>query len=211
MAVALVAWAFTTLAEVKEFLGIPPATTTWDDLLSRLINSASSFIQKATDRDLIDKDYDKDVATDRENTWFDGDGSAKQFLRQYPIISVSAVEINGSALAAAGVTDYYGSTGYAIYDRQGLLYYGSGFTLGIQNIRVSYKAGYATGTPEREELRQLCNALVGAIFQTKDKLAFKSERIGLYAYTKADLKGTELFGIAGEEIIFRYKRKWGGK
>lgn len=210
---AVVSWALTDLEGVKRFIGISISDTTHNVLLQRLIDSASSYIEKATDRLLLARDFDKDVAADRENTWYNGDGSAVLFLRQYPVNSISAVEINGSALAAAGITDYYGSTGYALFERQGKLYYANGFTIGIQNIRVSYNAGYAADTPEREELRELCNALVALVHKSavKGTLGFKSERIGLYAYTKGDLKGVDIFGVNGEEIIFRYKRKWGGQ
>ena len=202
MAVSLVAWALCTLAEVKEYLGIPTATTTWDDLLSRLINSASSFIEKETDRRLVATDYDKDVTADRENTWIDGLGSKILHLRQYPINSVSQCQVSGSTLSAAGLTDYYGSTGYVIRKRRGALYYANGFDVGIQNCRVSYNAGYAAGTPEREELRELCCSLVGWVYNNRKHLGFKSERIGNYAYSRGDLREAWQWSA-----IDRYRRK----
>ena len=210
---AVVSWSLTNLENVKRFIGISISDTTHNVLLQRLIDSASSYVEKATDRLLVARDYDKDLIADKENTWYNGDGTAVLFLRQYPVNSVSAVEINGSALAAAGDTDYYGSTGYALFERQGRLYYANGFTTGIRNVRVSYNAGYAVNTPEREELRELCNALVALVHKSavKGTLGFKSERIGLYAYTKGDLKGVDIFGVHGEDVIFRYKRKWGGQ
>jgi len=209
MACSLVLWALTTVDEVKDFLGIVVAD--WDELFCMLINSASSFMEKSTDRRLVAWNWDLNKTGDRENCWYDGHDFMKLFLRQYPVNSVVAISISGDTIGAAAGDDYYGSTGYAIYNRQGMLYYGSGWTSGIQNIRVSYNAGYAAGTPEREELRQLAIALVAVVFQKKDKLAFKSERIGNYAYTKGDLKDAyEIYGCPAEDILLRYKRKWGG-
>ena len=203
MAVVLVNWALATLAEVKEYLGI--TDTTNDDLLSRLINSASSFVEKETDRRLVATAYDKDTASDKENTWFDGDGSGKQFLRQYPVNSVSAVEVSGATISAASATDYYGSTGFALYFRKGLLYYAAGFAAGIQNVRVNYNAGYVAGTPEREELRELLCSLVAYTWNHRKKMGFKMERLGNYQYSRSDLReGWQ------QKTISRYRRKRSG-
>jgi len=202
MAVTIVDWALCTLIEAKDFLGIPNSTVTWDDLLSRLINSASSFIMKETDRMLVATDYDKDVAGDRENTWIDGLGNKSLHLRQYPINSVTQCQASGTDIDAAGTTDYYASTGYVIRKRRGTLYYANGFDVGIQNCRVSYNAGYAAGTPEREELRDLTCSLVAWVFNNRKHLGFKSERIGNYAYSRGDLR--EAWQM---ETIARYRRK----
>jgi len=204
----LVSWALTTVAEVKAFLNI--TVTTWDTLFCNLINSASSFLEKTTDRKLVARNYLYNILINREDAWYDGDSTNTLFTRQYPINSVSYVEIDGSELAAAGLTDYYGSTGYLIYHRRGELFYANAFTIGKQNVRMSYNAGYAVGTPEREDLRELCNALVGYVYANRDKLGFKSERIGNYSYSKGDLKAVEMFGLDGMAIINRYRRKWGG-
>jgi len=212
MACELVSWALTTVAEAKELAGIPAADVSYDDLICRLINSTSSFIEKATDRKLAARDYSKDDLNDREDSWLNGDNTTKLHLKQYPVNSVSYIEVNSSEISEAAITDYYASAGYMIFNRQGMLYYESGWSMGIQNVRASYNAGYAEGTPEREELRELCNALVALVFKTKDSLGLKSERIGNYSYTKANLKDIQvLFGVDGLFIINRYRRKWGGK
>ncbi len=204
----IVSWALTTLVDVKSFLGI--TVTTWDTLLCNLINSASSFLEKATDRKLLARTYLYNIPAHREDSWYDGDSKKTLFTRQYPINSVSYLEMDGSELASAGTTDYYGSTGYIIYSRRGELFYANGFVMGKQNVRISYNAGYASGTPELEELRELCNALVGYVYTNKGTLGFKSERIGNYSYSKGDLKAVEIYGIDGMAVINRYRRKWGG-
>ena len=208
MACVQVGWALATVDQVKEFLGITVAD--YDELLCNLINSASSYAEKATDRRLVAFDWNAESSAHRENCWYDGNDRTKIHLRQYPVNSVSSVEISGASISVASEDDYYGSTGYVIYSRRGMLYYEYGWDSGIQNVRVSYNAGYASGTPEREELKDLCIVLVGVVFEKKDKLAFKSERIGNYSYTKADLKAAyEIYGRPIEDILLRYKRKWG--
>lgn len=209
MACSLVLWALTTVDEVKEFLGINVAI--WDELFCMLINSASSFAEKFTDRRLVAWDWDLNTVAHRENCWYDGHNFMKLFLRQYPVNSVVTISISGDTIPAAAGDDYYASAGYVIYNRQGMIYYEYGWDSGIQNVRISYNAGYAAGTPEREELRQLAIVLVAVVYQKKDKLAFKSETIGNYSYTKGDLKDAyEMYGSHAEDILLRYKRKWGG-
>ena len=211
-ALALVSWALSSVVDIKLFFGI--AVTTYDALLQTLVNSASAFLEKATDRKLRARNYAYTNVAHREQTWYDGDGTSKLFTREYPINSVSYLEINGVELDAAdgpGYTDYYGSTGYMIYSRRGELFYANGFAVGKQNVRISMNAGYAIGTPELEELRELCGALVSYVYANKSTLGFKSERIGNYAYSKGDLKAVEIYGVNGQQVIDRYRRKWGGQ
>ena len=208
-ALALVSWALSSVVDVKLFLGI--TVTTWDAFLQGLVNSASAFLEKATDRKLRARSYVYTNAAHREETWYDGDGTSKLFARQYPVNSVSYLAISGTVISAALATDYYGSTGYVIYHRRGELFYANGFDEGVQNVRISMNAGYAMGTPELEELRELCIALAAYVYQNKSTLGFKSERRGNYAYNKGDLKAVEIYGVNGQQVIDRYRRKWGGR
>jgi hypothetical protein len=208
MGCTLVSWGLTTIDDVKIYIGVSGAK--YDEIFCKLINSSSSFLEKATDRKLLARNYLYNVVAHREDAWYDGDSTSKLFTRQYPINLVTYLEIDGSELDAAGLTDYYGSTGYMIYSRRGELFYANGFVIGKQNVRMSYNAGYASGTPEREELRELSNALVRYVYDNRDKMGFKSERIGNYSYSKGDLKAVEIYGVDGMSIINRYRRKWGG-
>jgi len=200
MTVEIVSWALSDLTLAKEFLGITVAD--YDDLISRLINQASSFIEKTTDRKLVARSYDSTDDDDREDTWFDGMGTKNIFLRQYPINSVSSVTCSGTTISAASSTDYYGSTGYVIYKRRGILFYDNGWDSGVKNVRVSYNAGYASGTPELEDLRELCNSLISHTYNNRKNLGFKMERIGNYQYTRGDVREQWQ-----SDIISRYRRK----
>ena len=204
---SVVSWALTDLDNVKTFLGI---TGTDDDtLLEALINQASAFMEQYTSRKLKARDYDYSIAADKFDTFYDGDATSKLFLRQWPLNSVtSPILISGEEIAVASSTDYYGSTGFISYNLRGELYYESGFASGKQNIRVSYNAGYAAGSPGYLELELLCQELVSLVYTQKDKLAFRSERIGNYAYSVRDLKKIEGRSITDpSSMLEKYRRK----
>jgi len=207
---ALVSWALTDLDTVKEFLGI--TVDTYNDLLSRLINSASAFMEQTTSRKLKARDYDYSLAADKFETWYDGDNSKKLFLRQWPLNSVtSPILISGASVAVAGSTDYYASTGFVSYNLRGELYYANGFDAGKLNVRVSYNAGYATTSPGYLELQMVCNELVGLVYGEKNKLSFKSEKIGNYSYTIRDAVEVSKRGITDAvTILQKYRRQLSG-
>jgi len=198
----LVSWAFSDVDDMKRFLNITGDTQ--NDLLVNLINGSSSFMEMQTRRRLIAADYDS--ATDKANCWVDGNNSKIVFLKQYPINSVSSVVVSGATISAAEATDYYGSTGYVIYSDRGILFYDNGFDTGIQNVRVSYNAGYAKTTREYYELQELCRSLVSRVYNTRDKLGFKSETLMNYQYTMADIKAWDKAGNI-QVVLNRYKRK----
>lgn len=197
-----VTWKFADLDDVKLSLGIASSTVTHDELLQRLINSASSFMDKFCDRQLLAIDYDDSVDADQKFTRYDGDGTAILLLKQYPINTVTTVTSSGETIATASATDYYGSTGYLIYPDRGILYYENGWDLGKQNVRVTYNAGYESNTRAAYELQQLCVELTTWVFNNRKNLGFKSETLMNYRYTLQDLRATDTM-----ELLSRYRRK----
>jgi len=192
--------ALSDIDDVKEFLGLSDVDDSDHELFRKLINQSSSFIEKETDRNLVAQDYDPD--TDYENARYDGTGKKKLHLRQYPINSVTTLVISGDTVTAATDTDYYGSTGYVIYKSRGMLFYDYGFDVGIKNVRVTFNAGYTSGTKELDDLKLLCNSLIGWVYSHRKNLGFKSERIGNYSYSRGDLKEEWQ-----KNVIDRYRRK----
>ena len=209
---ALVSWALTTLVKVKALMGI--TVTTYDTLLESLINQASAFLEQSTSRKLAARAYSYALAVDKFDTWYDGDASKKLLLRQWPLNSVtSPILISGAEIEVAEDTDYYGSTGFISYNLRGELYYSNGFDAGKLNVRVSYNAGYADDSPGRIELELLCNELVALVYEQKDKLSFKSEKIGNYSYSLRDLQEISKSGRMITDpvsILQKYKRQLSG-
>jgi hypothetical protein len=113
----------TNLANVKLWLGI---TSTDDDVqLARLITAASDFVAQYCSRSFVST-----AVTDRK---YHGNGNSTLVLRNWPIISVQSLAIDGVTVPA---------TNYTFFDR--MIYLTNGvFTKGLANVSVNYTAGYA--------------------------------------------------------------------
>ena len=134
------------LADLKAWLTIQ--TNSEDALLQNLITRGSAQMLRWMNRDHI-------VATTyTENR--DGNDALFMLPRNFPLISVSSVMVNGIAIPAA--TDQV-SAGFVIDSRKIMLRGGSSafyslgpyssqyqyrFTRGFQNVQLVYRAGYAS-------------------------------------------------------------------
>lgn len=142
----------TTLATVKEYLGL--TGTEEDSLLNRLIDWATDFIHSYCGRIFPQGSYDE---------YYDGDGTEGLLSQQFPIVSVSSLEVDGV------VKD---STSLVIYAPLGLIRLKSGtFPKGKQNVRLQYTAGYAT-LPK--DLEHACIELVSLKYYDRGR-----ERLGV--------------------------------
>lgn len=132
----------TSLASVKSWLGV--TLTTDDAMLTRLITAASRYILNYIGRpSLLPAIY-----TDS----YDGVGQRAILLRQWPVIAVNSLSIDGNAIQAATSLNPFGpwSPGYVLDpsdvepagSMQKISLRGTGFWCGRQNISVSYVAGY---------------------------------------------------------------------
>ena len=153
--------ALCTLDEVKQYLGIE--TTSSDELLTSLINNGSEFIENYTNRKFAITDY-LEIR--------DGTGNAKMPIYYAPITEITSVKIWDAEVTAKNTSN--------------LIYFTDGnvFPIGIMNIQISYKAGFAS-TPL--DVKQACIELVSYKYKQKD-------RIGLNSKT-----------LAGEVINFEHK------
>lgn len=158
----------TTLASAKSWVGV---TGSGDDANIQLcITAASREWLRLTGRGPANWQNTNQSPFNQPCTFtetYDGNGNSRKFLRNSPIISVQSLQINGDSIAASPSP---GSPGYVI-DSSGKsisLYsaassrwiggfrFGSGaiggygvtpvFLRGIQNVQVSYTAGYDTVT-----------------------------------------------------------------
>lgn len=130
----------TSLADVKAWLNINDSSN--DAILLRLIQQASRAIYAyLTTNTLFLQTF---------NDTYDGVNNVRQYLKEWPVVSVSAVNIGGQSILAAPVLPQQGA-GYRIETFNGvppgapqaLDLYGFTFWRGRQNIYVSYTAGYA--------------------------------------------------------------------
>src|SRR4051812_17047876 len=128
----------TTLAALKDWLDI--TTDDSDVPLTRLIDAASQFVLNYISRDSFG------ARTFTQN--FKGNGKTSQLLKNWPILSITSVGINGNSVNAANIGNGgLPTNGYLISDEraapQALELYGSAFYYGAYS-QVVYEAGYRT-------------------------------------------------------------------
>lgn len=166
--------AWTTLAKVKEYLQITDTAsdTLLTDLLARLQAWAESY---------LDRKIESAAYTEQQ----DGDGTSLLTLKQYPVTAVTS--IHDDTLRVFGADRLIAAADYVTYgDRGQVKLDGLVFTIGLQNVKAIYTAGYATVPPEL--VQALCE-LVADRFRNKENQGVKSLTIGAYsvAYTDEEI------------------------
>jgi uncharacterized phiE125 gp8 family phage protein len=154
--------ALASLADIKAFLSIVHLDD--DDLLTRLVSSASTYFEQQTGRTISATDYVEIQ---------DGNGGRTIVPSNYPLISVvtSGIVINGTVIAvstAYGVAGYY-VAGNVIKLRDTWVSAGQG------NVSISYRAGYAV-TPE--DVRQAVLEMTALMYREKDRVGTQSKTLG---------------------------------
>jgi hypothetical protein len=130
----------TTLAAVKDWLNIDGDGS--DTTLTRLIDAASQFVLLYLNRDSFRR------ATYTQN--FKGYGSPAVLLKNWPILAVTSVGVNGSLVPASTFNNGMPSQGYYVSDPgpgpQTLNLMGRDFPRGLVS-QVIYEAGFETTSP----------------------------------------------------------------
>ena len=177
-----------TLAAVKAWLG--NSTTSSDAALGALISSVSRAILSLLQRPSI-------LPTAYSET-LDGNGGSRLLLRNYPVVSISAVTLGTMSVQAAPSVDGYG---YALENvdptppgRQASLYFRRGhFWRGAQNVAVSYVAGY--------QVTEALTVAAGAAHASAPYGAWASDRGVTYAATGASLSAVTGAPAAGQYSV----------
>lgn len=119
-----------TLATAKAWLGITSITD--DANIQFAISAYSQLIASWCSRNFVSASY-SDV--------YDGHGGARLMTKNWPITAVSSLSVDGRAITAA--TSVLGA-GYQFNDRSVILNGCDQFCRGLQNIQISYTAGFVT-------------------------------------------------------------------
>jgi hypothetical protein len=136
-----------TLEDVKSYLGISASSSADDDLLEKMITSVSQFWLTRTSRSTLNS-----VQSFTER--YDGNGKDILLLRQWPIVSVTSLSVDGRPIPQS--PDFI-AAGWAINPtadavvilgagNYGFGYYQQYFAYGRMNVAVTYEAGY-NGAP----------------------------------------------------------------
>jgi hypothetical protein len=147
--------------------------STDDILLTRLISSASDFIES-----WLNRRFDIETYTDVR----DGTGTNRMMAANYPILSISNVTINNQNIQPSDGQSF----GYR-NDLNRIWLVGGTFSRGIGNVQVTYSAGYSTVPPAIE---QGCIELVAQKYFLKDRIGVNSKVINgeTVSYTQKDLR-----------------------
>ncbi len=167
---ALKANALISIAELDLILQITIGNAPLSEML---IGMASDFIDRFANRHFIKATY-----TDQE---YDGDGLKNIYLRDYPIVAVTAVK-NYDTYNATTLYTYTVNTEYLLYLLEGYIYLRGGTTPGRKNYRISYSAGYLLADVPYD-LKNACAQLAGLVYYNKGKSGIKSEAMGKYSVT----------------------------
>lgn len=157
------------LPDVKSMFDIASAKD--DDLLKKIITSASAFCNSYTQRNLKEATYTR--------SRYSGTGSKILVPRESPITALTEIIIDDETVASSK----YGYSPDFFYMRDDL------FTKGIQNVQVSYKAGYADAVIP-EDLKLAVIEIIGIKYRQKNRLEKSSENLmgaGSVVYLTDDL------------------------
>lgn len=132
--------ALTTLARVKEWLGIPASNTSMDTVLSQMIPRASQAVFSHTSR----SSFTPRVVNGESIT---GCYATRFMLREYPVIAIDSVTVNGVPIPAASTPQGNGFLiepwdGYPPGNAQLVDLFGYDTGYGRQATLVTYAAGY---------------------------------------------------------------------
>lgn len=154
----------TTLESVRAYLkGQVPVPVDDEPLIAGLITAVSQLFASETGTGVLTA-----VVTETRN----GDGGAKVFLEQYPVVSVESVEVDGEALPARAAV---GESGWVLTDPTTgkLELVGYSFNEGLANVVVSYTAGYGSEAPA--DVAQAVVDQVAYLYKAKERIGIANE------------------------------------
>jgi hypothetical protein len=155
-----------SLGMVKTLLGIPAEDTGMDEQLTALIRAASARIAGECRREFRLVDHVDELR--------DGDGSAMLVLAHTPIVSIASLEIGGQAVDRATVKVYENWIAFDDWEEYDIRLRASSrvFPRGSQNVKISYRSGYAAVPTE---ISVACVLQVVHIRNTVNKQGIESE------------------------------------
>lgn len=188
--------ALITTANLKTFLGISGSSE--DTILDSIVNAASKMIQSFCGKALVQATYTE---------YYDGSGVEELILKNYPIASVTSLNIDGSRTFGSS-TDINVADNVIIDANSGIItlwHNYSVFPKGLRNVKVVYVAGYATNAIPYD-LQQACKQTAMMIY----KRQYQDQKVGIASETIGDKTTTyELADIpkTAQAIIKRYQKQ----
>lgn len=158
------------VADVKKWLGL--TSTTDDALLARLVTAASAAIESYLNRTFEAKDYEG---------VFDGLGNDRLMPPNYPLLSITSVSVNDEVIPRSLSAT---APGWVASSTMIMLRWPYRFEVGVQNVKVSYRAGFESIPTD---VAQACIELCALRYEDRKRIGITSK------------------GLAGETISFSQK------
>lgn len=215
----------TTVANVKAWVQISSGNTSEDAIIQDAITAFSAYVLRATGRGPADgsvPDESPFVTVVDYDEVYDGSGTYRQPIRNWPIASVTSVTIDGQAIPQSSSVS---TPGWVVdgdksfislrggmapnvatfsnyrnqYNRCG---YGGGFTAGIQNVQVVYSAGF-DGVPI--DLDMLARKVVSLNYKRRQWIGQRSQAMangaGTVSYNDWEMDAQDM------KTLMYYKRR----
>lgn len=135
---ALNSWALTSVADVKETLGIDAGNTSKDNLIRRKINQATDMIEA-----YCGKNNSQHFASTAYVEEYDGTGTDQLSLKNRPVITFTSLEQRGTTL---NTNDWstINTNLYFVDNTAGVIDSRFGYLEFYNMYRATYTAGFAT-------------------------------------------------------------------
>lgn len=167
----------TNIENVKKWVKVADTVTTDNELLERLVTAASAFFISTVNRDNLDsvKPY-----TEKRS----GHGGDTLVLRNYPVVDITSLTINGRVIPASpdGIQSGY------VFDDRVIELIGFKFDKGKKNVVISYDAGF-NDVPA--DVEQAVTELAGLRYMetTKDRIGVMAEALAgnTVSYNQKDM------------------------
>jgi hypothetical protein len=198
----LLSYALTTVQRVKDRLAI--SASGHDDVIRRLINSATDFIESQTNRRFKETTYENEVYS------LFGANQDMVFLKQAPVISITSAQYRAGTPSNPSWTNFYADD-YELLDggASGIVKLYNNI-IGINAVRFTYVAGYKidfnnAGDNETHtlpaDITDLCERLVIRWFKRRE-----SEGRGGETFNGATINWNNELSEEDKATIAKYRR-----
>jgi len=199
----LLSYALTTVADVKESLGIDAGDTSKDNLIKRKINQATLFIENycslARDHHFASTTYTQEQ--------YDGVGKDTLVLKMRPVISLSSFQGRSSVVSTGTFEDIEADL-YFVDTTAGVIELLFNTVRSWNMYRVTYSAGYATIPSDLAEacVTLACYYVDNSASGTAVKKKQEGSRSIEYFQASANSSDSLIDQLGLDDLLSRYKQ-----
>lgn len=199
----LVSYALTTVADVKESLGIPSGDTSKDNLIKRKINYATAVIESFCALS-ADHHFKQTTYTNEE---YDGNGSNQLILRMRPVTEITSFQLRDSSNSDGSFSNVESEL-YFNDLSAGIIEGNVNSVWGWNRYRVTYVAGYETIPADLAEaaVTLACYYVENSASGTAVKKKQEGQRSIEYFDSQGGGDGSVVDQLGLDDVLGRYKR-----